>query len=152
LVAKELAVLHLGADGRPLAVRIEISGASAAHERLQADTQKWINEIRTLAVATGGGQVWIEKVKIRTRPPASCAANGDGPISELLAVLAEFRAQNGSCQQLRDAVADLSRKLPPQLTEGPEALRLDDPAWLQGMLDRVEPLLVQRLLSRGNSQ
>jgi DNA repair protein SbcD/Mre11 len=58
------------AEPRPLAVRVTLSGISAAHAALSADglRDKVLNEAHGLP---GEHRLWLEAVKLRTRPPAS---------------------------------------------------------------------------------
>jgi DNA repair exonuclease SbcCD nuclease subunit len=150
LVVDELGRLRDASDGRALAVRVEIKGASLAHDQLQANPQKWINEIRSLAVQIGADELWIEKVKFCTAPPlTNDPLSADGPITELLNVIEQLQADPGQLQSLMDDLAELERKLPQDLKDGSEAIHLDSPAWLHGVLAHVRPILVNRLLSRG---
>lgn len=149
--ADQLRQLRDAAEGRLLAVRVEVVGPCAAHEKLRADPHRFVQEIRAAAAEAGGEEVWVEKVKVRTTPPSQGVdLQADGPIGELAAVIEELGADVDCLQRLRDELADVKRKLPAELAEGPEALRLDDPAWLRAVLDGVRPLLVSRLLSRGD--
>jgi exonuclease SbcD len=139
-----LGELRQASEGRALAVRVEISGSCRAHDRLLANPQKWTNEIRSLAVE----ELWIEKVKFHTAPPsAHVSLPVDGPFGELVTVIEELCADSGHSLQLHEEFAELYRKLPPELKEGDDALRLDDPLWLKGRLPQVKPLLLSRLLS-----
>jgi exonuclease SbcD len=149
-VTDQLDQLRQESEGRPLAVRVEVSGLCPAHDLLSANPQKWINEIRSLASEAGADELWIEKVKFLTAPPRThVPPPADGPLGELLSVLDELREDASQLQRLHEELADLERKLPQELKEGPDAIRLDDPAWRQSVLAQVQPLLVSRLLSRG---
>ncbi len=148
-VMEKLGESRQASEGRPLALRVEITGPCRAHDLLLANPQKWINEIRSLAVETGAEDLWIEKVKFHTEPASTqVAVPVDGPFSELIGVIEELCGDSGEARQFHEEFAELFRKLPAELKEGPEALRLDDPLWLRGLLPRVKPLLVSRLLSR----
>ncbi len=149
-VGDRLGQLRAEADGRPLCVRVEIHGPCPAHDRLVACRERWTNEVRARAIEVGGEAVWVEKVQLRTAPPNEGTVPApDGPFEELLALVDEYRADEGRLATLRAELAELERRLPPELLDGPDALRLGDPAWLRGVLEEVPPLLVQRLLARG---
>ncbi len=151
LVADQLGQLLQASDGRSLAVRVEISGRSPANDLLRANPQKWTNEIRSLAIQTAADELWIEKVKFGTEQPRThVPPPADGPIGELVGLIEEVRKNAGLLQGFQEELAELGRKLPPELKEGTEALRLDDAKWLQRMLDDVRPLLTGRLSSRGD--
>ena len=65
----------------PLAVRVELVGESPCHNELMARPAKWEAEIRALALDAGGGDIWLEKVKLLTRP----ARRGSGTSSAIAA-------------------------------------------------------------------
>jgi exonuclease SbcD len=136
---------------RLLAVRVVIAGTTHLHDRLLADPDRVVAEVRSLAADRGQDRLWIEKVELRTRAPQSVTIP-EGPIEELLEVLAQFRADPESLQQLVEALAELKRKLPPDVTrdgdgDGP---RLDDLEWLQALLEQVQPMLLGLLHNTGN--
>jgi DNA repair exonuclease SbcCD nuclease subunit len=136
------------ADGLPLAVRIEISGTCTAHNSLHANPPRWVNEIRSQAPEIGGGQIWIEKVKLKTELPATAQAGDDeGPLAEVRSVLQELRSGDGALERIRDDLADLVRKLPPELQDGEEAVKPGDLTWLRSLLEQVEPFLVSQLIT-----
>jgi hypothetical protein len=45
-----------------------------------------------------------------------------------------------------DELAELKRKLPAELLQGPDSPRLDDAEWLQTLLGQVQPLLLDLLI------
>ncbi len=132
---------------------MEIEGACSAHRALAAEPLRSTSEIRALAQDVGSGELWIEKVELRTSLPADCqsALTSDGPLGELLHYLAELKADSAQMISLVQSVADLRDRLPAELVEGSGAMRFDDPAELRGLVDHVEQLLVQQLLARGGS-
>ena len=141
-------------EGRLLAVRIEVRGACRAHEALAAEPSRWTNELRGAAHDVGAGRVWLEKIKLRTSPEADLddARLGEGPLGELIDYLGDLRGKPDELGWLAGELAELKRKLPAELQEGDEPLKLDDPRWLAEQLKYVEPILLSRLLSRaGNS-
>jgi DNA repair exonuclease SbcCD nuclease subunit len=137
---------------RLLAVRVVLHGVTSLHDRLLADPEHYINEVRSLALERGGDRVWVEKVEFQTRS-AKVMPVLDGPIEELREVLEQLRAEPESLAALGDELADLKRRLPSELTGGLDAPRLNDPAWLLGLLDDVQPLLLDLLhrADRGTS-
>lgn len=145
-----LGQLLAASDERPLAVRMEIIGACPAHEKLAAEPQRWLTEVRSLARDVGQERVWVEKVRIQTSLPRVIdeAALEDGPLGELFHFIAELRADPGAATKLTDELADLWRKLPAELKEGDDAPRLDRADAVRNLLDQVQPLLVSRLFER----
>jgi hypothetical protein len=140
-------------EGMPLIARIEIAGASRAHEELASNLDRWTNEIRAVALDAGTGRVWIEKVKLATRTPLG----GDTPemptepIGELLQYLEEVRKDPDELEALAESLGDLMKRLPRELKEGPDALLGEDKSWLGNLLDQIRPMLLHRLTRRGDS-
>ena len=133
------------AEGRTLALRVEVIGASAVHEKLLADKEGWANEIRGQALIHGSDRVWVEAVKLRTRPlKIGDEAPGDGPLGELDRLLAELQGDDRLLKDFADReLADLRKKIPPELKRA-DLVDLDAPDWLRSVLDQVRPLLADR--------
>jgi len=127
--------------------RVVIKGNTQSHSELASDMEQWTNEIRSAAVDTSGGQVWVEKVKFCTKPPLSDKAlkSADGAIGELVHLLDELQSDPDRLHDLADELADLEKKVPRELKEGADGIKFDDPKWLGSLLDQVRPMLLQRL-------
>jgi exonuclease SbcD len=137
---------HLGAaDGRTLALRVEVIGASALHEKLLATKEYWSRELQNQSNIHGENRVWVEAVKLRTRPLTIADDEpGDGPFAELDRLLAELRGDDSLLKQFADReLADLRKKIPGDLKRA-DLLDLDAPDWLRSVLDQVRPLLADR--------
>jgi DNA repair exonuclease SbcCD nuclease subunit len=130
---------------RLLAVRVIVHGTSSLHDRLHADPERYVAEVRNLALEQGKDRLWIEKVEFQTRTVRSLAVP-DGPIEELREVLEQLRADPAALAALGEDLADLKRKLPAELLGSPDGPRPADPDWLLGLLDQVQPLLLDLLL------
>ena len=142
------------ADGRSLAVRVQITGPCPAHGALVAEPQRWINQIRAVAQDVGSGDGWVEKVVPDTSPPVDLDQTQltDGPIGELIEYAAELKSAPEKLASLGDELSDLIDKLPPELREGPDAMGLDQPETLARMLDQAEQILVHHLLRKPDAK
>ena len=149
-IRKRLVELTAQADDRPLAVRVEVAGPCPAHRALAAEPHRWTNEIRALAQDVCSGDLWIEKVSMRTWPPAdrASALAADGPIGELIQGIAELKSDPARLASLGGELEDLFDKLPPELKEGSGAIGLDRPERIREILAEAEQILVHQLLSR----
>lgn len=153
-VRQGLDELARGAEGRSLAVRVDVVGPTPAHRALTAEPYRWTNEIRAAAQDVSAGDVWIEKVTMHTQPPRNTerSPSSDGPMGELLGWIAELRTDPSQLAGLAGELADLLDKLPPELKEGAGALRLEQPAQIHEILDQVEQLLVHQLQARKGNE
>ncbi len=129
----------------PLAVRVEIEGSSAAHDRMMAEPLRWTSEIRVAATDIRQS-LWIEKVKCNTRPMARGESQiRDGALAELENLCEELLADDTQIAQLAEVLSDLRRALPAELLEGEMALQLDQPTRLRCYLAEAQGLLLSRL-------
>ncbi|MFO7461930.1 MAG: DNA repair exonuclease [Desulfatiglandales bacterium] len=137
-------------EGLPLVARVEVAGDCPAHEQLGSEPEHWAVEIRSAALDRGGGRVWIEKLKIRTRLPVDPREldRAGGPITELLDYLDEIRSDPALLESLGGVLDDLVKKLPRELREGKEAPYRDQMAWLVDLIGQVQPMLISRLKAR----
>jgi len=125
--------------GQTLALRVRVSGATAAHRKLNAERTAFREQLQAVGVDLGNGAVWIEKLVIDTQPEGQ-AAMPEGPIGELKRYLVDLR---GNDAELEALLKDL---LPPELQAvGETADRLK-------LLDEVEALLMERLLGAEAAQ
>lgn len=134
----------LRAEGDPerlLAVRVVLHGTTPLHDRLHADAERYVAEVRNVGQECGGDRLWIEKVEIQTRSARTMPVL-DGPIEELREVIEHLRGNSEALAALGDELSDLRRKLPADLAGTIDGPRLDDPAWLLGVLDEVQPYLL----------
>jgi exonuclease SbcD len=139
-VAQALAEAKDDANGRLLAVRIEVTGRSAAHTELRRDVDAFVARCRDLA--NDQGDVWVEKVKIQTQGPS--AANGRDILEGL-----ELDADD-LCAAAREAaraeLEELLAKLPTAANLAEDGLDLRDDATLRGLMDDARDELVGRLV------
>jgi len=153
---KQLEILLDQSDGLPLIVRVLIEGETPAHSELLTDYDRWSNEIRAAALDASGERVWIEKIKIRTTLPPSeqDLQAGDGAIGELVKLFDELASQPELLRGLSDELIDLNKKIPKELKkelkENPDGIGLDDIEWLGSLVEQVRPMLIQRLIQKGD--
>jgi len=141
-------------DGLPLAVRIALTGNCPAHDELVSDPERWINDIRSVAVDAGEGLVWIEKVQLATEAPIKDHGNdlAPGPMGEFLQYLDQVKADPHEVAALLQSLEAIREKLPRDLRQGPNAVPLDDADWVDGLLGQIRPMLLHRLMKKGRSK
>ena len=138
-----------GADNRPLAVRLRITGSCGAHGALSANTDRWTNEIRAIATDLSNGEIWIENIRLQTQNAVDIEgmARTDSPLGGLLRMIGDLDADEQVLASMIGEFADIQRKLPAELRTGEDAIDLDNPETLRGALEDVKQLLVARILS-----
>jgi DNA repair protein SbcD/Mre11 len=138
-----------GADGRGLAVRLHLTGSCPVHAELAGAAEAWTEEVRSLANGFGAGAPWIEKVLLQTRPAVETEAafSREDALGGLLRSLRDLEAEPEVLAAFAGELAELRRKLPPELFTGEEAFDPADPEQLRALLPEVKDLLLSRLLA-----
>lgn len=138
------------ADGRLLAARVVVHGATRAHLELGADPERWVQDVRALALEVAYGDVWIEKVQLETQLGVDHTdlRDRDDPLGHVMRALDELRHSDAELGELGAAFDDLRPKLR-DLGGGPDPISLEDPRALASVVHDVERLIVSRLLGRG---
>lgn len=131
------------ADGRVLGVRLKLTGATPLHVRLRAEEEAFLRDL-WIQVQDVASDLWIEKLQIETRSEAA-AVSDNGAIAELLQAIAAQRGEPALLADLAAELSELRSKLPPELREGEDGLRLEDPEFITRELDAVVALLSTRL-------
>lgn len=102
---------YQAADGRALALRVRLTGASALHADLMTDARNLREEIETL-LASIASDVWLEKLTIETSPPP-VRAGVDPTIAGGLRLAIDELAESGWLEERLSArLADIRTKLP----------------------------------------
>ena len=142
-VRESLNLSVLASEGRLSAIRVRVSGASAAHEQLVSRAERVTEEVRALTLDLAG-EAWLEKVELATRPVAQRAElrEREDAIGEMLRGLSNIAQDDAALVELAEELAELKRKLPPELREGPDAIDLDSPEALRRLLGEVEQTLL----------
>lgn len=136
-------------NGRPLALRLMITGNSKAHARLIANPEQCINDIREIATDISNGDIWIEKVNIKTAAQIDLEAmrSRDDVIGELLRSIHNINIDQEALSNMMDEFSDLKRKLPVELKQGEDPINLDDSNKLKEIIADVKQILFARLFS-----
>lgn len=140
------------AEGRSLALRVRIAGNGPLHAMLATRPETVEQQLRSLAIEASNAQVWLEKVESATRPSLDMArlAGRDDPLGVLVRELRTLAGDEAARMSLgEEALRELQQKLPLELREGPDALRLDAPDVLSSLLEEVEGELIAHLSADG---
>ncbi len=135
-------------DGRALAVRVQVWGSGPLHRLLAAQPETMERELRNAAIEASNARAWIEKIEFRTRPQLDLdrIAERDDPIGLLVRELRRLTADETLLRTVAgEALGELQQKLPVELRDGHDALRLQDADVLLELLGEVESELLARL-------
>lgn len=137
------------AEGRPVAARLVLEGASGAHSRLHAEREHWVQEYRALATGLGGAGIWLEKLSLKTRPAISIndVLARDDALGGLLRGIQNMELNDTAAANLATEVLALRQKLPPEILSGEDRYDPTDPQQLKEVLEDVKELLLNRLLT-----
>jgi len=140
------------ADGRPLAIRLQLVGKSAVHAELHRDSAALTEEFRSLAA--GLGEMWLEKVVFATQRPVELAESlgTETPIADIIQAIERLDFQPAALMELAPEIGALQSKLPPELLHEGGLVFDDSPAWASGLREEVKEMLIARLLGQGGSR
>lgn len=105
-----LAQVGLAAEGRPVALRLTIRGATPLHGHLTLNPAALREDVETL-LATLSGDHWLEKLVLATTPPRS-EGTVDPSVGGRLAVEIERLAGEAGEEALDARLAEIRAKLP----------------------------------------
>lgn len=140
-----------GAGDRLLAVRLVLTGATPLHGRLDLERERLRDEALAQAAAVAPDAVFVEKVRLATRPAvdaATIAARRDA-LADLQALLDRAPADPALVAALGGYLGEMLQLLPP---EAREALREADPdrvaAIEEGRVASLLPAATAALIDR----
>jgi DNA repair exonuclease len=135
------------AEGRLLAVRFRIHGATPIHQELVVRQDYLINNVRSLALEVGGGDIWVEKIKIETSQTVNLTTlmKQDTPVAAILDYIRQTSADKATLDQLLDTFQDLKQVLPFELKNEQNGFSFDSAELLEARLPEVEDLILYYL-------
>jgi DNA repair protein SbcD/Mre11 len=134
-------------DGRFLAVRFRIHGATKIHQELIVDKDHFINNIRSLSLEVGLGDVWVEKVKIETSRMMSIEELKEQhtPIAVILDFIKDVGMDEDILRDLLIEFQDIQQALPFEMRNGEEGYNFNDTDVIKKQLNDVEDLILYYL-------
>jgi DNA repair exonuclease SbcCD nuclease subunit len=148
LCGKHLQALLDGCDHhKPVALRVQITGRSAAHGALFGQRAQLREDLLAQAAAMGGERLWIEKVQVLTTPAADVAqvqGRADA-IADLQALLAQAPADAAFMQSLAEDLQLLAHKAPLELSEAVPELKAIRAGDVAALVQAVTPALIAQL-------
>ncbi|MBI5442903.1 MAG: DNA repair exonuclease [Deltaproteobacteria bacterium] len=142
------------ADGRLLAVRIRLAGATKAHRELSGRPERWRHEVRSLGADISPAGLWVEKIFFETKPAEerSLSVEQDDAIAELLGSVEGIEASPHVLEQYGTHFQDLKTKLPNDLYDPATEPAPWEPERLRSTFERAKHILATRLLGAGRAR
>ena len=136
------------ADGRLLALRIEISGSCAAHADIARHPSTFTTDLRERTIDRFGTKVWLESVRLRTRATFDDfdPASGD-LLGSLVAALSDPEAVRETLAGIREDVDGLRKRIPTDARVPDDTVDPDSPEALGRLAEDVKQLLIPLLQS-----
>lgn len=143
LLQQALARESEAAQGRLLAFRVRLGGATSLDAQLRAGRERLTEELCSLSYSVGGAGAWLEKLVLATETPSHDAPLGDDALAEIDRALSELLQGDG--EELAGYLADLAKKLPSEVLELVPELRKPSEEVAAELGSDVRSLLRERL-------
>ena len=137
-------------DGRLMACRVELTGATGLHGTLVLREHQLLEEARAIALGLGEERAWIERVVVSTSMAAE--ATTDARIRDIADLIAGAANDQDLVELLRSDVVKLLAKLPREITDNPgtDLLRLAARQDAGALLEQESDGVISRLLDGGS--
>ena len=141
-IGTALEKIHASCEGRPLAIRLTLTGTTAAHARLIAQHQAIEAECRALGFQFAE-DCWVEQVKVATSaPPRKASVVAEPDVLDLESLLAATAADPAFGADELELLTSIAEKLPRDLRG---ELNADNPAALKQLAEQARDLLLGSL-------
>lgn len=144
-------LLETAHDGRPMAVRVVLTGRSAAHGDLFGSEAQLRAEILALSATLAGDRAWIEKVRVETTPAfdaAAVLARADA-IADLQSLLDQAPSDPALLAALTEDLRYLADRTPHELTDTVPQLKAIRNGEVGPIIESVVPGLIAHLIKAG---
>ena len=136
------------AEGRLLALRIELTGNCAAHAELTRHPAAFVTDLRELTIDRFGAKVWLESVRMRTRTTFADTGTTNGDLlASLVAALSDPEAVREAVADIRDDLDGVLDKIPRDPRVSDHTVDLDCPDALNLLAEDVKQILIPLLQS-----
>ena len=148
-IREALAGAVAAAEGRLLATRIHLTGATALHGSLHRDAQHWRAQVQALAQDFGEESVWVERLRVGTRPVYDLAelAARDALTKTVLETL---ETATHHLPALPDHITEMLDVLPPELRA--EVAAEWDPDQRPALMEEVRAIILEALQTKGGKE
>lgn len=135
--------------GYLMAIRVILTGASPLHQELVLHTDQFTHEIQNAADQISRDPIWIEKVKIETRPAAqeSPTEFSMDSLSQLSRILDQVVCDESFIQSFQNDMLKAQRRMPHYMNS-PDAFPIESEEHLISLIKESQDILLIRLKER----
>lgn len=146
-VRESLAKKYQEVDGRLLAVRIRIHGATKIHQELIVSKDHIVNNIRSISLEVGRGDIWVEKVKIATLRLNNVdeLKTQHTPVAIILDYIQDVATDDDTLKELLSEFQDIQHALPYELRNNEEGFDFNNTEVIKKRIQDVEDLILYYL-------
>ena len=147
LVREALVNLTDLSEDRFYAVRVIITGITAAHEEFVLNEEQWQNQIRSVGFDVDD-KIWIEKIPIRTKTKTDIQAmlDGDDPFADILNSIQQLnKAKDSELERFTELFQKLKTQLPAEYLDQEGSIDFGNPAALRPVFKKLEQFLIPKL-------
>jgi hypothetical protein len=137
-------------EGRPIAMRIRLEGATRISNELAAHPEWLEHQIKALGAEFAGHDLWIERVEnaVTGKLDLESTLADDTALGKLLKEILDTPGNAEEIDGLDRVLADLRQKMPEAF--GPDSiLNLDEEQTVQRLVEEAKHMVVGRLLTVG---
>ncbi len=137
-------------EGRPIAMRIRLEGATRISDELAAHPEWLENQIKALGAEFAGHDLWIERVENAASGKLDLESTmaDDTALGKLLKEILDTPGNAEEIDGLDRVLADLRQKMPEAFGPG-SILNLDEEQTVQRLVEEAKHMVVGRLLTVG---
>ena len=137
------------ADDLPVAIRIELVGASAAHREFFKHPDYWDEQIRRGLLDRFDERVWVEKIQFNTRQSLEGSPEADSILGELTDSIRDVELAEQAFRQLQVEFEKLRTEIPTDPRLPDDEIDLDQAATRSAVVREARDSLIGRLLDLG---
>jgi len=142
------------ADGRPVAMRIRFQGATSLSNELSALPEQFERQIKALGAEISNDDLWMERIVNATtgKLDLESTLSEDSAFGKLIKEILATPNHPDKINGLKEAMAVLRRKIPPDAFGPDSILNLDDHHTIKRLIKEAKDMLVGRLLTEGDTK
>ena len=142
------------ADGRPMAVRMHLEGATPVSGELAAYPERFEEEIRALGAEIAGEEFWLERIENATvgKIDLEATLSEDSSLGTLLKDILATPDDPDEIDGLEAVIEILRQKIPSEAFGPDSLLKLDELQTVERLVKEARSMLVGRLLMGGGER